>query len=95
MLLCAIQSSLDDAKTYYWCYRALVLLFTVIVLFNINKRSLTFNKAIGWLLALGVILFITFRPPVWQVFGDVSNYIHFFESSRFRSFDWEAKDLGF
>lgn len=95
MLLCAIQSSLEDAKTYYWCYRAFVLLFTLIVIFNINRRSLSFNKWIGWLLALGVILFITFRPPVWQVFGDVSNYIHFFESSRFRSFDWEAKDLGF
>ena len=69
-----VSASLEFAQRYLFAYEALIVLFTLLFVFQQNKQSPMLNKQLTPLICLIIILFITFRPEVWQYFGDTANY---------------------
>lgn len=77
---------------WYWIVVVFFVLFTV---FFSQKTNRTFNRVFPFIVCVTIVLFITFRPPVWQYFGDTPNYIEDFKWAQQRDFNPEAKDIGY
>lgn len=73
-----LLTSLTFAHNYFWAYIYAIILFVTLFVFYQDKQSGLFNKQLTPLMCVIIILFITFRPEVWQYFGDTTNYARFF-----------------
>lgn len=74
--------SLEFARWYLFAYDTIIVLFTLLFVFQQNKQSYLLNKQLAPFCCLIIILFITFRPEVWQYFGDTHNYARSFRTAQ-------------
>ena len=91
-----LLTSLTFAHNYFWAYIYAIILFVALFVFYQDKQSGLLNKQLTPLMCVIIILFITFRPEVWQYFGDTTNYARFFRYVQsYNKIPGQYEDLGF
>ena len=91
-----LLTSIEAAHNYLWAYKAIIILYTLIFVFANDKQSLSLNKQITPIMCFVIIAMITFRPEVWQYFGDTCNYSKSFRyAQQYGNAPNKYKDIGF
>lgn len=91
-----LLTSIEAAHNYLWAYKILIILYTFLFVFANEKQSPLLNKQLTPIICLIIIVFITFRPEVWQYFGDTCNYSRSFHyAQQYGKAPDKYKDIGF
>lgn len=89
-------NALNAAYNYLLLYKLTIVLFSILFVFLYNKRSSFFNKQLTPFVLLIIIMMITFRPEVWQYFGDTCNYAMAFRfAQQYGEAPDKYNDIGF
>lgn len=91
-----LLSAINSAYNYLLLYKLTVILFSISFVFLYNKQSYFFNKHLTPFVFIIIIIMITFRPEVWQYFGDTCNYAMSFRfAQQYGEAPDKYKDIGF
>ena len=91
-----LSISLDLARNYVLAYECVIVLFSIVFILQTNKQSGLLNRQLAPLMCIILVAFITFRPEVWQYFGDTTNYARFFRfAQKYNKVSAQYEDPGF